>query len=470
VKIAFLHYHLKPGGVTTVLRHQVLALQKDSELLVISGEPGPIDFPCDVAHVPGIGYHAHKKSQTEIDAVVEQIALRIRRQFHGPCDLIHIHNPLLAKNAYFLDIINGLQQYGFTLFLQVHDFAEDGRPNTYFRDRAYPKDCHYGVINSRDYHILIHSGLSTDGVHYLPNCVLPLGTMPVSPTEDYLLYPVRAIRRKNIGEALLMSCFLPKNWAVFITQPPNSPADFPSYNQWKSYAAAHRLAMGFEMGIHRPFPDLVAGARQVLTTSITEGFGFAFLEPWTVGKPLTGRLLPEICRDFTAEGIRLDHLYAEIALPMDWIGREKIIDRFAVRLETSRAAYGRNWPTGWNGSCLRTLNVRQTIDFGMLDEPFQMEILDMLRDRPALKEELIRLNPFLQSVASVATPDDLVNANRERILSLYHPSRYRERLQDIYTRILGNPVRHAIDRKSLLSGFLTFENFSLLKWNLPDDG
>jgi len=470
VKIAFLHYHLKPGGVTTVLRHQVLALQQDNELLVISGEPGPVDFPCDVAHVPGIGYHAHKKAQPEIDAIVARIARRIHRQFNGPCDLIHIHNPLLAKNVFFLDIINGLQQLGFRLFLQVHDFAEDGRPNAYFRDQAYPRDCHYGVINSRDYHILIHSGLSTDGVHYLPNCVFPLETRPVSPSEHYLLYPVRAIRRKNIGEALLISHFLPQDWAVFITQPPNSPADFPSYNQWKSYAAAHRLAIGFEMGTYRPFPELVAGARQVLTTSITEGFGFVFLEPWTAGKPLTGRLLPEICRDFTDEGIHLDHLYAEMVLPVDWIGREKIMDRFDDRLEINQRAYGPNWPANWTANCLRILNARQTIDFGMLDEPLQMEILDMLRDQPARKEAMLRLNPFLESVSSVATPNDLVNANRERVLSLYHPNRYRKHLQDIYTRILGNPVHQAIDRKSLLSGFLSFENFSLLKWNPPDDG
>lgn len=470
MKIALLHYHLKPGGVTTVLRHQVLALQKDNELLVISGEPGPVDFPCDVAHVPGIGYHADKNTQPEIDAIVTQIARRIHRHFHGACDLIHIHNPLLAKNAFFLDIVNGLQQHGFTLFLQVHDFAEDGRPTAYFRDQAYPRDCHYGVINSRDYHILIHSGLSAGGVHYLPNCVFPLETMPVSPTEHYLLYPVRAIRRKNVGEALLISHFLPENWAVFITQPPNSPVDFPSYNQWKSYAAANRLPIGFEMGTHRPFPDLVAGAQQVLTTSITEGFGFAFLEPWTAGKMLTGRRLPEICRDFTDEGIHLDHLYSQIALPMDWIGREKIIDRFAVSLETNQKAYGRNWPGDWADHCLQSLKACQTIDFGMLDESLQMAILDALQAQPALKGEMMRLNPFLESFPAMATPDDLVDANRERILSLYNASRYRERLKAIYARILGNPVRQSIDRKALLSGFLSFPNFSLLKWNPPDNG
>ena len=37
MKVAFIHYHLKPGGVTTVLRHQLDVLSEGGEGLVISG-------------------------------------------------------------------------------------------------------------------------------------------------------------------------------------------------------------------------------------------------------------------------------------------------------------------------------------------------------------------------------------------------------------------------------------------------
>jgi len=36
MKIAFLHYHLKTGGVTTVLKRQVSALQGRCEVLVLT--------------------------------------------------------------------------------------------------------------------------------------------------------------------------------------------------------------------------------------------------------------------------------------------------------------------------------------------------------------------------------------------------------------------------------------------------
>lgn len=56
------------------------------------------------------------------------------------------------------------------LFLQLHDFAEDGRPLAYFPDEYVP-DCHYGVINSRDYSIFLKAGFKKDGLHKIFNIV-----------------------------------------------------------------------------------------------------------------------------------------------------------------------------------------------------------------------------------------------------------------------------------------------------------
>ena len=56
MKIAFLHYHLKTGGVTTVIRQQAEALANDDEVLVISGAEPQSDFPADVVVIPELAY------------------------------------------------------------------------------------------------------------------------------------------------------------------------------------------------------------------------------------------------------------------------------------------------------------------------------------------------------------------------------------------------------------------------------
>jgi len=464
VKIAFLHYHLKPGGVATVLRHQIRALQHEAQLLVISGEPPPPDFPCEVACVAGLGYTAANQSAMKADQIAEEVRRTIYRQFGGPCDLLHIHNPLLAKNSLFLDIIQDLQQAGLTLFLQIHDLAEDGRPGACFAEVPYPVDCHYGAINSRDWNNLAQAGLAPEGLHFLPNCVVPFERASPAGEETHVLYPVRAIRRKNIGEALLISRYLPGGQSLFFTQPPNSPADFGSYNDWKRLAAAYRLPVRFEMGTQRAFQTLVASAAWVLTTSIAEGFGFAFLEPWTAGKALKGRLLPDICRDFSAHGIDLKHLYPGIRLPMEWIGRQRIVDRFKKCLEFNRRAYGSFWPAKWTATCLQTLGQNDGIDFGLLDEGFQKECIDRVHQNPIDRQELLAMNPGLKTLLADTLPREHVSRNCKLIVSHYHPDRYREQLIDIYTRVLEKPVKHSIDRRKLLASYLKPDNFSLLKW------
>jgi hypothetical protein len=466
LKIAFIHYHLKPGGVTTVLRHQVRVLQNCAELLVVSGEPPPAGFPCATVHIPGAGYSHKRRGPSDANRIAKRIFDGICHHFGGPCDLVHIHNPLLAKNHSFLEILSCLQQYGIPLLLQVHDFAEDGRPLACFHDSPYPRDCHYGVINLRDYRIAIDAGLVAEGLHYLPNGVVPMdAATPYRGETPYVLYPVRAIRRKNIGEAILLSHLLPRDQVIGITQPPNSAMDMASYNDWQSYARAHHLRIHFEMGTRNPFPALVAGARQIMNTSIAEGFGFVFLEPWTAGKFMTGRLLPEICQDFTNNGIRLGHLYPRIEVPQQWVGRQAIHDRFEACLEINQKAFGPIWPADWHRDCLETLDQNEHIDFGLLDEHHQKRIIEAVRNKTGYLKILMDRNPFLERVFSAEDRADTTHHNRTRVNALYGADNLRRRLLGIYGQVVSTHVRQSIDRQKLLAGFLSFENFSLLKWN-----
>ena len=110
MKIAFLHYHLKTGGVTTVLKQQLNAVGKQCETLVLAGSLPQGPFPADVALIPELAYSSEYKKPFEPETVATKIAKTIREKFNGPCDVLHVHNPTLAKNIQFLDILNALQK------------------------------------------------------------------------------------------------------------------------------------------------------------------------------------------------------------------------------------------------------------------------------------------------------------------------------------------------------------------------
>ncbi len=473
LKIAYLHYHLKPGGVTTVIRHQTQHRPSGSTSVVVCGTPPPSSFPAPVVTVPGIGYDGTPGTEKPAQSIAAMIDQAINNAFGGSgrCDLIHVHNPLLAKNRQFLDIIRHLQSMGYPLLLQVHDFAEDGRPGAYFHRDEYPSDCHYSVINRRDYRFLLDCGLNPDGLHYLPNSVAaPELTSSMGPASDYILYPVRAIRRKNIGEALLLSLFLHAPIQLFITLPPNSPGDFPAYRIWQQLTAAKALPVRFEMGLQHDFTQLLLHARQVVTTSISEGFGFAFLEPWMAGKSVEGRLLPEICQDFTDAGIRLEHLYPQIKVPMAWIDRSRTIRRFQSCCARNRRSFGAADAESFSQTLVAPLQDADTLDFGMLDEPLQVEVIEKIISDPAKKGLFLELNPVLAGMDGRSRPDRPIKNNCRRIPENFGHQAVSKRLEHIYGQVLQRPVRHHIDKHRLMDKFFNFNNFNLLKWNTHCDG
>ncbi len=464
MKIAFLHYHLKPGGVTTVLKQQLAAVERDCEILVLSGMPLQPDFPAEVVLIPELSYSDVYGKRFAGDAAATAVLNAIHHKFGGPCDILHVHNPTLAKNRQMPDILNSLQQRGVKLLLQIHDFAEDGRPLYYF-EQAYPSDCHYGVINERDYRILLDAGLKPEGLHRMVNAVNPPQIGPGSPkTEEPVVYAIRAIRRKNIGEAILLSLFFRSAQTLAVTLPPNSPADIASYRDWKAFVKSHRLKVEFESGLNRDFHSLMASADFLITTSVSEGFGFSFLEPWLFEKLLWGRKLPDICREFETNGVGLDHLYTDLRVPVDWIGLEK----FRRIWTACVSAAGNLFNVPMSGSRIHrafefiTRNGR--VDFGILDEPLQKKVIRRLISDSKNAEKLIRLNPFLDDPGRLPDADGLIEKNRRAICNAYHPAVYRQTLLDAYRQATTTPVTHTIDKTALATAFLTPERFSLLTW------
>ena len=283
-------------------------------------------------------------------------------------------------------------------------------------------------------------------------------------SKKRVLYPIRAIRRKNIGEAILLSLFFNNNETLAITLPPNSPADIKSYAGWKAFVKAKNLNVVFEEGLTHKFSELVLSAKFLITTSITEGFGFSFLEPWTAKKLLWGRKLAPICRDFEKNGIQLDHLYTGLFVPIGWIGKETFYKKwrlwFLKRCEDFNFVFDEKKIV----NAIKKITQNDVIDFGLLDEVFQKMIISRVFTNQTNRDRLIRLNPYLKSPGDVPNQDALIQNNMKAVLLSYNKTRYRKKLMKIYARVVNSSVRHSIDKNILLSQFFNPETFSLLKW------
>ncbi len=470
MKIAFLHYHLKPGGVTTVIQQQMYAVKNDCEILVITGEPPKDDFPFKTIVIPEIGYDQPCHKPQPPVKTAQKIIKAISDHWPSGCDVLHVHNPLLAKNRLFLQILSTLSEKNIRLFLQIHDFAEDGRPWVYYKDSPYPSDCHYSVINSRDYDMLVKTGLKKTGLHLLLNMVTPFKLVPENKlADDFVLYPVRAIRRKNIGEAILLSLFFAKNQTLAITLPPNSPHDWNYYNIWKQFTAEKHLNVLFEASVSYDFKDLVKSAKQMITTSISEGFGFSYLEPWTAGQMLSGRRLDSIYNDFTSKKMVLDHLYDKILIPLAYIDHKLFFQKWKSCVMDNSAKFKILISDTAIDYAYENMTASQYIDFGILDEHFQQQVISYIQTDKNVKNRIMELNPFLSDFSQ--TPNnsknnsEIINHNRLIVESEFSQSAYRKRLLSTWQKVIHQTVNHKIDKQILAREFLNLENFSLLKWS-----
>jgi hypothetical protein len=445
LKIVLVHYHLRTGGVTRVMRDQAAALAGRAQVMIVSGEPAPGPMPCPVALVPALAYDRDRAGAVDPRAAARDIVAAVRATWADGASLYHFHNPTLGKNRASSAIVRALQEAGESVLLQIHDFAEDGRPELYAPD-PYPADCHYAAINGRDTRALVSAGLEQGGVHYLPNAVRPLAAPARSGRGAVLLYPVRAIRRKNIGEAVLLSCFLDRGSHIAVTLEPTGPLDRGSCDGWKSFAAGRGLPVRFGAGIERGLDELLAEARGVITTSIKEGFGFAFLEPWTAGLPVYGRWLDETCPDFADAGVRLEHLYRSIEVPVGWVDSGALAARRRRCREAALAAYGLEGREAGHAP-------RDTVDFGLLSEDLQQQIVAVVLDDPGRRAALAERNPWIVTAGEVPMPGDVVADNQRVVLEQFSLEATARRLAGVYERVLTAPIRQTVDKRALARAF-----------------
>ncbi|MCC5805609.1 MAG: hypothetical protein JJU00_04700 [Opitutales bacterium] len=481
MRVAIVHYHLRRGGVTRVIETAVAALADNAETVVLGGEPYGGDALPAVTVVDGLGYRDTPDAPDDDGPALGQRMLAAAADsLGGPPDLWHIHNHSLGKNVIFPAALRWLLANGARVLLQVHDFAEDGRPANYRAQRAVVPDAaafaralypaapqiHYATLNERDNTVLAGAGVPSERRHLLPNAVsVPAfagreTARPFGEAHRYFLYPTRGIRRKNLGEMVLLAAAAraaAPDTAYGATLAPDNPVWRPVYDAWVACARQHRLPVAFGLGEHHDFAGLVRGAEAIVTTSVAEGFGLAYLEPFLFGKDITGRDLPEITRGFTARGISLDSLYT--ALPAALIaGEERAFrDALAAALPALYKAYDRPLPENAVRQAFDASRCEAGFDFGRLNEDIQRSVIARVAaDGP--EEALVKRLPR-------ARPPEALRRNRDIVAEEFGPSRYGETLLAAYQRLLAaepaEPDAH--DADAVLAAFLDPARFNLLR-------
>ncbi|MFT3991268.1 MAG: HAD family hydrolase [Luteolibacter sp.] len=354
---AIVHYHLKPGGVTSVIAATSRNLDIPHVILSSDGDHA----------IPGLAYKG-------CGLALEQLRDTATASLGAPPDLWHFHNPTLGKNPHFPELITRLAENGEHLLLHIHDLAEDGRPQNY---RAIPPrypigpHVHYAFINSLDRQNFINAGLPGSHAHLLPNPILPRNesceTFGEKSATPLLFAPIRAIRRKNIGELLLLASQLPEGARIAISRAPENPQWLPIYQRWKSFATAQNLPVDFEVvQPDAPFEFWLESATHFVTTSIAEGFGLPFYEAALHGKNLIGRDLPHLTQDPA-----IDHrsLYQRLLVPHEWIDEIQLRKIYQKSFTKHHQAYQHPAPP------LPSLLENDSYDFGNLPESIQHAII-----------------------------------------------------------------------------------------------
>lgn len=251
---------------------------------------------------------------------------------------------------------------------------------------AFP-NIRYVAINRYDRSRLIEHGIEENSVYYIPNCVdrsiIPpdnrgdelrrkiIAKEKLDPSVRFLLYPVRCVRRKNVEEAIFLTqffnslaegkasrktCRLKDKFHLLVTLRPTEGDDAEYTKQLTDFVSEHNLpvTVGLEdlVSLEREaapkdpdritkysMGDVYRASDLVVTTSILEGFGFVYVEPWIVDRAVIGRSIPLVTPDFQAAGMKLGHLYTALLVDgQDFkdIGREKCTPHEALKERLSK--------------------------------------------------------------------------------------------------------------------------------------
>jgi hypothetical protein len=414
--IVIIHHHLLTGGVTKVIETQCNSLKAQgiTPRIIVGDDGGRQPGGIKPVVVPELNYLEKHGDSNLHRQQLQELGQALKEHLNSN-SILHVHNLNLGKNPLLNVLMDRLSKEGYRIINHCHDFAEDQRPQNMehlesvisgsltleLSSILYPKECPYEyiVINGPDLEFLEKQGVSVDRITHLGNAIdVPSPKDPeacISEIHQQLslleklpivLYPVRAIARKNIGEFILLASLFEGRFHFMITQPPKNPKEIPEYENWKSFCQEESIPVIFEAGVECDFESLMSAADRIISTSINEGFGMGFLEPWLWGKPVIGRDLPKVSNDFKKMGLKFSGLYDELEI-----------------------------------DCL---------DFSLFSPDNQKSFIQATRKKKELIPDIIR-DFELEPLFSKSMDDDLKH-NRDLILTHYSPESYGQTLRGLY--------------------------------------
>lgn len=464
MKVAIVHHHLDPGGVTRVIRAASAALAGAGVRVVIlagrSADGGDFEgLPVQV--VEGLDYAAAGSGDRRHEDAARLVA-RLRSAatmaLDAAPDVWHFHNHSLGKNPGVSVAAVMLAEAGERVLLQIHDLAEDGRPALHAGLAGFARLYPFGArtrlvfINERDRSDFIEAGLPPAFAALLPN---PIDAQPLAPaqsgTPPLLFAPLRAIRRKNLGELVLLAALAPGGTRLAVSRAPRDALALAIHDRWRSFAIAKQLPLEFDVsdrlepaaGAGKSFHDWLAQCSHIIGTSVSEGFGMPLLEAAAWGRPFIGRSLPRPGGVQAAPGDPpWGHCYETLEVPTGWLDEMKLRRAWRLGLRRHHAAYGRWFATEQADAALDRLLATGSIDFGRLPESLQEEVIEHIITRPAMADELlVEHNGGRETAATwlarVLERRDLV-ADASR-LAPWSPDRHRDALLAMYRDLLTAP-------------------------------
>ncbi|MEA3504548.1 MAG: hypothetical protein U9R32_05055, partial [Bacteroidota bacterium] len=392
IQLDIVHYHLNPGGVTKIIESQIKSLRKQNIAY---------DITVFTSYCPNITFYKElnvKVIQDKIFAyadfyekdsnIINSNFLKVKKaaeKYFSKNRIIHFHNINLAKNPYWTIELYKLINKGFNIINHAHDFAEDREENIAFMKRVVENHFKYNLLevmyqNSQNYHHIVLTqkeanrltdyGVNKKHIHLIPN---PTDTEPIKLKKDkkticdtlhldkekiLVTYPVRVIRRKNIGELILISVLFSNKVNFVVSQPPANPIEKEFYNQWIIFCTDNNISITFEAGNRVDFETLICSSDFCITTSKKEGFGMIFIEPWIMNTPVVGRNLKNVTDDFLNNGMTFPGLYEKIDIPIG----------------------------------------KHLVDFAQLEPEQQKSIIKTTLTDFDFKDNILTLNPFLNTL------------------------------------------------------------------------
>ena len=158
----------------------------------------------------------------------------------------------------------------------------------------------------------------------------------------------------------------------------------------------HPAVVGFGhelVGTRFSFDDLLFASDVVVTTSLLEGFGFAFLEGANRGKPLMGRNLADVTSDFIEAGFPGMSLYDRLLVPVDKTMRQQMNMRgFQFAMKQGSLLGLSNSTINRFGDEVKRIFSDHVVDFGFFGLDQQIDLTRRLREKTFV-QELKSLNP-----------------------------------------------------------------------------